>query len=197
MPLLRRERLVPGAPTLFLLHGWGSNADDLFSLAGSLPIPLSIVSLQAPDPHPMGSGWSWFDLGFDPRAGVTMDVEGARRRAGELAAEFEAYGRPWTVLGFSQGAMMGGLLLAERPESVDAAVLVAGLLLPGVEPAPGPRRRALVTHGRGDGVVPFAAGEALARALGEVHDVAFVPAEGDHGVVPSQLSEILSFLLRK
>ena len=196
MPLLRRERLIPDAPTLFLLHGWGSNAEDLFSLAGSLPLPLSVVSLQGPEHHPTGQGFSWFDIGSSPQGEVRMDTAGARRVGGDLVAEFERYPRPWTVLGFSQGAMMAGLLLAERPEAVDAAVMIAGLALPGVQVASGIRREALVTHGRQDEVVPFAAGEALARSLGEVHNVRFAPAEGGHWVEPSQVQEILSFIVR-
>lgn len=196
MPLVRRERLIPNAPTLFLLHGWGSSADDLFSLAGSLPLPLSVVSLQGRDRHPGGEGYSWFEIGMSLGGEVRLDTEGARGVAGDLAAEFEAYPRPWTVLGFSQGAMMAGLLLGERPEAVDAGVMIAGLALPGLVVASGPRRRALVTHGRGDEVVPFAAGEDLARRLGEVHDVRFAPADGGHWVEPSQVQEILSFFVR-
>ncbi|RYG40952.1 phospholipase, partial [bacterium] len=52
MPLLRRESIRLGVPTLFLLHGWGSDADDLFSMTSPFGLPFSIVALQAPDRHP-------------------------------------------------------------------------------------------------------------------------------------------------
>ncbi len=193
MPLARREMILTDAPTLFLLHGWGSDADDLFSMASPLRLPQSVVALQAPDRHPGGSGWSWFDIGWGDQ-GIFLDTESARERARNLAQTFEEYPRPWTVVGFSQGAMMASLLLAERPESVDAAVLIAGLLLPGVSVADGPRRRVLVTHGRSDEVVSFLEGERMARELSQRHEVRFVPDPDGHGVSMAQLLAIGGFL---
>lgn len=185
--------ILSDAPTLFLLHGWGSDADDLFSMASPLRLPQSVVALQAPDRHPSGRGWSWFDIGWSER-GIHLDTAKARDRVAVLADVFREYPRPWTVAGFSQGAMVGALLLAERPEDVDEAVLMAGMLLPGSTPAEGPRRRALVTHGRADEVVPFSEGERMARVLGERHDVQFVPDPDGHGVSMAQLLAIGAFL---
>ena len=193
MPLVRRETLLPNAPTLFLLHGWGSDAADLFGMASPLGLPQSVVALQGPDRHPGGSGWSWFDIGWSER-GILLDTEGARERAAILAETFVEYPRPWTVVGFSQGAMMAALLLAERPQDVDRAILIAGMLLPGVVPAEGPRRGVLVTHGRADEVVPYSEGERMARELGERHEVRFLPDAGGHGVSMAQLYGIGSFL---
>lgn len=188
--------LLTNAPTLFLLHGWGSDADDLFSMASPLRLPQSVVAIQAPDRHPGGSGWSWFDIGWNAH-GISLDTDRARERAAMLAETFKEYPRPWTVVGFSQGAMMAGLLLAERPGDVDAAVLIAGMLLPGIEPVEGPRRRALVTHGRRDEVVPFSEGERMARTLGKRHDVQFFPDSDGHGVSMAQLVQIGTFLSAK
>ena len=36
------------APVLFMLHGYGSNEDDLFSFAQELPKELCIISVRAP-----------------------------------------------------------------------------------------------------------------------------------------------------
>lgn len=195
MPLVRREMILTDAPTLFLLHGWGSDADDLFSMASPLRLPQSVVALQAPDRHPGGQGWSWFDIGWSER-GIHLDTESARARASTLAQVFAGYPRPWTVAGFSQGAMMASLLLAERPHDVDEAILMAGLLLPGVAVASGPRRRTLVTHGRADEVVPYSEGERMARELSQHHDVTFVPDPDGHGVSMAQLVAIGAFLSR-
>ncbi|RYG86166.1 hypothetical protein EON77_04285 [bacterium] len=89
---------------------------------------------------------------------------------------------------------MTALLLAEHPDSVDVAVMIAGMMLPGTTVVEEERRHALVTHGRTDPVVPFAAGEALARALESNHDVRFVADGGGHGVSMTQLMAINSFL---
>ena len=193
MDLQRRESLVEGAPTLFLLHGWGSDAADLFSMAAPLELPYSVVALQAPDRYPGGTGWSWFDIGWSER-GVSLDTDGARRSAELLTTAFTPYPRPWTVLGFSQGAMMASLLLAEDPMAVARAILIAGMLLPEVAIAAGAGRDVLVTHGRTDPVVPFAEGERMARSLGERHRVRFLPDPGAHGVSMAQLLAIGDFL---
>ena len=48
---------------LVLLHGWGADADDLLDLAEVLVEPtVGVVALQAPLPHPGGSGRQWYDL---------------------------------------------------------------------------------------------------------------------------------------
>lgn len=193
MSLIRREMILSEAPTLFLLHGWGSDADDLFSMASPLRLPQSVVALQAPDPHPGGRGWSWFDIGWGER-GIFLDTDKARERATLLVKTFAEYPRPWTVVGFSQGAMMAALLLAESPQEVDAAVLIAGMLLPNAKVAEGPRRRVLVTHGRADEVVPFTEGERMVRELNAGHDVRFVPDPGGHSVSMAQLIAIGGFL---
>ena len=57
------ERDRVDRPLLVLLHGYGSHEGDLFQLAPYLPLDAVIAAPRAPFPHPMGIGWSWFDLG--------------------------------------------------------------------------------------------------------------------------------------
>ncbi|MEC7173027.1 MAG: phospholipase, partial [Bacteroidota bacterium] len=46
-------------PCIILLHGYGSNANDLFSFADYLPNHLTIISLEAPLDTPFG-GKAWY-----------------------------------------------------------------------------------------------------------------------------------------
>ena len=48
-------------PCLILLHGYGSNEDDLFSLADYFPDDYIIISLRAPITLPMG-GYAWSNI---------------------------------------------------------------------------------------------------------------------------------------
>ena len=51
------------APLLILLHGYGSNEDDLFSFSSELPEDYFIISVRAPyDLQPYGH--SWYDIHF-------------------------------------------------------------------------------------------------------------------------------------
>ena len=51
-------------PSIFLLHGYGSNMNDLFSLHQFFPEDWTIVSLQAPFGTGFG-GWAWAELDFN------------------------------------------------------------------------------------------------------------------------------------
>ena len=50
---------------LVLMHGVGSNEEDLFGLAPSVPGNFHVVSLRAP--NVMGRGaYAWFEFGITP-----------------------------------------------------------------------------------------------------------------------------------
>ena len=51
-------------PAILLLHGYGSNADDLFTFADYLPEQYTIISLEAPLANPY-RGKAWYSINFD------------------------------------------------------------------------------------------------------------------------------------
>ncbi len=58
--------ILPTTPALFMIHGYGSNENDLFSFVPDLPEDWLIVSFRAPLPVPYG-GYSWYEIDFtDP-----------------------------------------------------------------------------------------------------------------------------------
>ena len=62
---------------LILLHGYGSNEQDLFSFAEELPEELLIVSTQAP--YSMGfGGFAWYAINFDDVNGKFSDLQQAK-----------------------------------------------------------------------------------------------------------------------
>src|SRR3712207_2882927 len=64
-------------PLLLLLHGIGSNEDDLFSLAPYLDRRLLLVSARAP--LVLGPGaFGWFNIEFTPQ-GIVADLDEARQ----------------------------------------------------------------------------------------------------------------------
>ena len=106
------KRSAEGAPpVLLMLHGYGANEDDLFSLAPYIDERLLVVSARAPVTlGPMSH--AWFNLGFTPQ-GIAIDpgeVEASRqtihRFIGELVGSYAVDPRRVFLLGFSQGAMM-------------------------------------------------------------------------------------------
>jgi len=160
-----------------LLHGYGSNGEDLISLAPywarALP-NTQFVSPNAPEPVPMApGGYQWFPISrLDPR-----EVEmGVARASGVLEKfidrELERYQIApdrLALVGFSQGTMMA-LHVGLRRERLGAIVGFSGAL-----PAAGKLKDearcnppVLLVHGDQDEMIPvaalFAAAEGLAAA---------------------------------
>lgn len=115
-----------GKPLLLLLHGYGSNEDDLFSLAGLLPEGFVVASLRAP--MPMGPGFTWFPL----TASIEYSLE-AVKLAAEYALEWldtvKANHSSVTLLGFSMGMAMATTMLRYRPADFAAVVGLSGFVV--------------------------------------------------------------------
>ena len=55
------ENITSNTPLLILLHGYGSNEQDLFSFAPTLPEDWLIISFRAPF-NTNYEGYSWYDI---------------------------------------------------------------------------------------------------------------------------------------
>jgi len=169
---LVREPVEAGQtpPLLLLLHGVGSNEEDLFALAPYLDKRFLVVSARAPVALDYG-GYGWFRIDFTPR-GMSADIGQAKRSLSMLPGFVEGLvetygadaGRVY-LAGFSQGAMMSLALLLTRPEKLAGVVAMSGRLAADVLEGE-PDREALegkpvlVTHGLYDPVLPIENGRA-------------------------------------
>jgi phospholipase/carboxylesterase len=157
-------------PLLLLLHGVGSNEEDLFALAPYLDKRFLVVSARAPVALDYG-GFGWFRIDFTPR-GMVADVEQAKRSLGmlpgfvdSLVDTYGADARRVYLAGFSQGAMMSLALLLTRPEKVAGAAAMSGRLPSGVLEREPDReslkgKPVIITHGLYDPVLPVENGRA-------------------------------------
>jgi len=168
---------LPAAPPplLILLHGIGSNEEDLFGLAPYLDERFLIVSVRAP--VVMGAGsYGWFNLEFTPQ-GMRADIEQAKRSLellpvflDEIVNTHRADDKCVYVAGFSQGAMMSLALALTRPDKINGVVAMSGRF-----PAPVLERDldqkaledmpVLVTHGMYDPVLPVEEGRGIQKNL--------------------------------
>lgn len=188
---------------LVLLHGWGADADDLLDLGRELvdglvgAVPVSVVALRAPWPHPAGMGRQWYDLQHPD----WPELPEARRRLRErlLALGASVPLEATALLGFSQGGAMaldvgcgdaGGDAGGAEGLPLAALVSCSGYPHPGWLPRR-PRPAVLLTHGELDPVVPYAASEAIASLLeqagGTVRRLSF---RGGHGIDPDLFGAI-------
>jgi phospholipase/carboxylesterase len=147
----------PDRPLLVLLHGRGSDEQDLFSLAPLLPSVAVVASVRAPDP--LGPGFTWFPSG-PPGLPDPVGAKTATLDLLEWLDSLPAHGPVW-LLGFSQGGAMVTQLLRFAPDRFAASVVLAGFSLEGDGPEDArlERSRPRVFWGRdpGDPVIPQSA----------------------------------------
>ena len=133
--LLRQSKTsIENPPLLVLLHGYGSNEDDLFSFAEELPDTFLIVSLQAP--HAMGSGsFAWYSINFDDKNGKFSDLKQAKESIDQIAIfideikiKYNTKTNQTFVLGFSQGAILSYSLSLFYPNKVQHVIALSGYI---------------------------------------------------------------------
>ena len=164
-------RIVPRstAPTslVILLHGYGSNGDDLISLAPywSPALPATVfVAPNAPEPCPGApDGYQWRSLtiqGPDARAaGVERSAE---ILDSFIDAELARYGlteAQLALVGFSQGTMMALQVGPRRRRPLAGIVGYSGNLTDeaGLADPTITRPPILLIHGDADPMIPIAA----------------------------------------
>lgn len=124
-------RALAERPLLIMMHGYGSNEGDLFSLAGYLPEEFVVASVRAP--NEAGPGFAWFHIDFDAEnATLRRDIAEVNASTlsliawlDELEAEVGELARI-ALLGFSQGGVMMLQLMRYQPERFECGVLLAG-----------------------------------------------------------------------
>jgi len=133
--IIRESSVTNGkAPLLIMLHGYGSDENDLFSFASELPKELFIVSAKAPYTlQPYGN--AWYAINFDADKGKWNDNEQAIASR-EVLAKFidevcETYPvdtKNVTLLGFSQGTILSYAVALSYPEKVKNIVALSGYI---------------------------------------------------------------------
>lgn len=119
---------------LLLLHGYGSNEEDLFSFAKELPEDYYIVSARAPFNLMYGS-YAWYAINFDADENKFSDIGQARASRDiisnfidELITSYPIDPANVTLIGFSQGAILSYAVALSYPEKVQRVVAMSGYL---------------------------------------------------------------------
>ncbi len=184
-------------PLVLLLHGYGSNEQDLPGLMGHLPDGLAAVSVRAPLTVGPGS-YAWVPIRVPGRPDPQITAESTEA----LLAWFDEHVDPHrtvVLLGFSQGGLMVSQLLRARPDRFAAALILSGFVLDDVQRGDDElaRRRVPVFFGHGD-ADPVIAPDATARAsvwLAAHADTTDRTYAGlPHSISAEELDDISSFL---
>jgi phospholipase/carboxylesterase len=143
------------APLVVLLHGRGSDEQDIIGLSEQLPSGAAYAAVRAPIAE--GGGYAWFanrGIGRPVAESLRDTMDWFRAWLDEAAPE----GRPVVLVGFSGGAAFAGGLLLDDPSRYAGTAVLYGTLPfdAGVPTTPGrlDSARVLVIHGDQDMVIP-------------------------------------------
>ncbi len=193
-------------PLLLLLHGYGSNEEDLFSFASELPEEYYVVSARAPYDLMYGS-YAWYAINFDADENKFSDTEQGKMSR-DLIADFidvliEKYaidGNNVTLIGFSQGSILSYAVALSYPEKVQRLVAMSGYL--NTEMATDDFKendfsnlKIFASHGKVDQVIPVEWARKTEPALAALGiPIVYKEYPIGHGVAPQNFYDFRNWL---
>ena len=187
----------PESPTLMLLHGYGSNKDDLFSLQPYFP-GMNILCFQAPKTLDQG-GFAWYDIDWTNGTKI-IDPAAVKDISRSVMSDLDTWKNEnhitgkTIVGGFSQGGILSMSIYSLNYEA-DAFVVMSGYMLPEwgefnwLKDTP-----ILQTHGMADPVIPFEWAEAGALKLGMNPNYSFNSYQMGHHLNAQCITDVQLFL---
>lgn len=194
------------SPVLIMLHGFGSDENDLFSFATELPKEYTVISLKAPIPmQPYGN--AWYNIYFDEANGkVSDDAQAIASRElvvtciDEIIEAYKISEKNVTLLGFSQGTILSFAVAISYPEKVQRVVGLSGyvnegILKDGYENNDFSNLKIYTSHGSADQVIPVSWAQKTKPFLEKLN----IPCNYSefpvgHGVAPQNFYELKDWL---
>jgi phospholipase/carboxylesterase len=193
-------------PLLLLLHGYGSNEEDLFSFANELPEEYYVVSARAPYELGFGS-YAWYAINFDADENKFSDI-GQAQQSRDLIATFideliENYSidaTNITLIGFSQGSILSYAVALSYPEKVQRIVAMSGYLNTEIAKDNFIKNdfsnlKIFASHGTVDQVIPVEWARKVPNAMKELGiDLVYKEYPIGHGVSPQNFYDFKNWL---
>jgi len=201
------KRNTEKAPLLILLHGYGSNEEDLFSFASELPDDYFIISVRAPyDLQPYGH--SWYDIHFTSDNEKFSDNEQAIQSR-ELISTFidevtEVYPvdpKKITLIGFSQGTILSYSVALSYPEKIKNVIALSGylnenILIDNYKDKEHSNLNFFISHGNADQVIPNSWANKAPEFLNNLNiKNSYQEYPVGHGVAPQNFYDFKNWLL--
>jgi len=201
-----RQPLKPTAnpQVLFLLHGYGSHEEDLFSFANYLPEDYLIISLRAPLDLSFG-GYAWYSIHFNENQDKWSDEEEAKAAQGIILANIEHHLEQFSLthkkvslLGFSQGAILSWAVGLSQPEKIDKIIALSGYVnediftyaADGLE-----QLRCFSSHGKEDPTLPVSwARKGIDILKAKELKLEYREYPAGHGINPENFSDLIAWL---
>jgi phospholipase/carboxylesterase len=197
--VIDHENLSPKAPVVFILHGLGANADDLFSLIKKMDLSPCLYVL--PDaPIALGNqAYAWYDFQKQSREDTENSRDYLFRLMKLFSEEKPACIRPIIMMGFSQGGVMSMEAGLNYPGKVSAIVSMSGYIWDPSQTLKSPlaskKIPILLIHGSNDMIVTEDWTNKTVTALKKAgYKPRFVEFPMAHQISNDSLAEVSKFL---
>jgi phospholipase/carboxylesterase len=197
-------------PLLIMLHGYGSNEEDLFSFAQELPDELLIVSARAPLSLGLGS-YAWYTIHFDATTSDKFsDIPEAKTALkqidtflDEVFAAYKVNQRNVSLLGFSQGTILATAYALNHPDRIQHVIALSGyvnqeLLQKPLEKDSFKNLDFFVSHGSVDQVLPVEWARNTPPFLDKLNiDHEYHEYPVGHGVAPQNFHDLHNWIKQR
>lgn len=201
------ENITPQTPVLFMIHGYGSNEEDLFSFLPTLPKDWLVVSFRAPRTSQF-EGYSWYDIDFmdkDKFVDVPQATESLNALLNSIQDVKKRYALegPMHLCGFSQGGILSYALSLTYPQFFSKVALLScypeDKLLTNIvkDKKKFQNLRFFVSHGVEDAVIPMEWAQRGAELLYD-HNCYFSFRDylSGHGVNQKNYMDLMDFFAK-
>lgn len=190
-------------PAIFLIHGYGSNCDDLFSFAPYLPKNLTIIALEAPLSLAQGS-YAWYHLYPGQNGALKSDLNEAQRslelitnNIKQLIEKYNINKMDVSVLGFSQGAILSWALAYGKSEIVRRVIALSGYIHESIDTSDPPKFIGYATHGITDEIIPIKMARDSVFPISQKHSaIEYHEFNDGHNVSQENFTKMLIWLER-
>lgn len=194
------------APLLILLHGHGSNENDLFSFSTQIPEDWIVLSVRGPYKLAENS-YRWYDVKMvKEKIVINIDEEESSRKelmqlVAEISQKYKVDSNKIVVAGFSQGANMAQSLGLGEPNLVSGFAVFSGRFVEEFIPYISKSRmlknsKAFISHGTGDNMLPKTyATENISKLKDLGIQVSYCEDSNGHSISTKQWNEFSKWLL--
>ncbi|PTM04131.1 MAG: phospholipase [Bacteroidetes bacterium] len=207
--ICRPSSLKENAPALIMLHGYGSDENDLFSFASELPKEIFIISIRAPyQLQPYGN--AWYAINFDAEQRKWSDNEQAKESRDKISnfmdEAIETYPidkNNISLLGFSQGTILSYAVALSFPEKIKNVVALSGyinldIIAENFQSNDLSNLSFYCSHGSVDQVIPVDWARRTPDVLNKLNiDYVYEEFPVGHGVAPQNFFALKNWLKQK
>ena len=201
---IERKSKKINSPLIVLIHGYGSNERDLFSLIDYFPNNSYVISIRAPK-ELFNDSYAWYDIYLDGN-NKFYDHDAAARVRDELFHFIDDLSKNpninsdnITLIGFSQGAILSHAISFSYPKKIKNIIALSGVVDEKIMKKTSliPKTNIYISHGTNDNLIDYETSkESLNFYIENDIKFKFESYDQGHGINQQNLEAMIKWLIR-